>query len=150
MQIRDLFEQTPAPIQSTDTNTADVGKLTATVSSLQKQVADLQKAALQQTTAQQQQTQPKPGEASQQQQPKGTVGAGQGNGTTAQKGAPVGTTPDANMLDMIKKLAGVGQQQQAKPAAPQQAPQAPGVNQTPQMTALKIKQDLAKSQGKST
>ena len=150
MQIRDLFEQTPAPIQPTDTNTADVGKLTATVSSLQKQVADLQKAALQQTTDQQQQAQPKPGEASQQQQPKGTVGAGQGNGTTAQKGAPVGTTPDATMLDMIKKLAGVGQQQQAKPAAPQQAPQAPGVNQTPQMTALKIKQDLAKSQGKST
>lgn len=149
MQIRDLFEQTPAPIQPTDTNTADVGKLTATVSSLQKQVTDLQKAALQQTTAQQQQ-QNKPGEASQQQQPKGTVGAGQGNGTTAQKGAPVGTTPDATMLDMIKKLAGVGQQQQAKPAATQQAPQAPGVNQTPQMTALKIKQDLAKSQGKST
>ena len=149
MQIRDLFEQTPAPIQSTDTNTADVGKLTATVSSLQKQVADLQKAALQQTTAQQQQ-QNKPGEASQQQQPKGTIGAGQGNGTTAQKGAPIGTTPDTNMLDMIKKLAGVGQQQQAKPAATQQAPQAPGVNQTPQITALKIKQDLAKSQGKST
>ena len=142
MQIRDLFEQTPAPIQPTDTNTADVGKLTATVSSLQKQVADLQKAALQQTTAQQQQRQQKPGEAGQAQQATGTQGT-----TTAPAQKPA---PEAGMLDMIKKLAGVGQQQQAKPAAPQQQQQAPGVNQTPQMTALKIKQDLAKTQGKST
>ena len=148
MQIKDLFEQTPAPVQPTNTNTADVGKLTATVSSLQKQVADLQKAALQQTTAQQQ---TKPGEAGQQQQTKPPVGSSsQAAGATAQKGEPMGANPPGgSMLDMIKKLAGLSQQK--APAAPTaQQPQAPGVNQTPQMTALKIKQDLAKTQGKST
>ena len=154
MQIKDLFVSealTVPPGQDSaqpGQEPQEVGKLTATVSALQKQVADLQKAALQQSAAQQQ---AKPGEASQQQQPTGTVGTGQSNGTVAQKGAPMGTTADGSMLDMIKKLAGVGQPPVKTAAQPMgQKPQAPGVNQTPQMTNLKIKQDLAKSQGKST
>jgi hypothetical protein len=146
MQIKDLFEQTPAPIQPSSTDTADVGKLTATVSSLQKQVSDLQKAALQQTSqSQQAQQQTKPGEAGQAQQITGTQGT---TTAPAQKPAQAG-----GMLDMIKKLAGIQPQQkpgQPMGQAPTQQTQAPGVNQTPQMTALKIKQDLARTQGKST
>lgn len=156
MQIKDLFVsealttlpgQNPAQSGQPD---QEVGKLTATVSDLQKQIADLQKAALQQAPAQQ--GQPKPGEAGQQQQPKAPVGAGQGNGqlapTAGQAPAQAG-----GMLDMIKKLAGIQPQQkpgQPMGQAPTQQTQAPGVNQTPQMTALKIKQDLARTQGKST
>lgn len=147
MQIKDLFEQTPAPVNP-DTSlgkSEEIGKLTATVSSLQKQIADLQKSALQQSSAQQAS---KPGEAGQQQQATGSIGSGAGNSTVAQKTA---TGQDAGMLDMVKKLAGLDKTatQPVSTAAPQTQP-APGVNQPPQITDLKIKQDLAKTQGKST
>lgn len=135
--------QPSTPVAPVDPKTQDIGKLTATISSLQKQVQDLQKAAVQQSTVTQAQT--KPGEAGQQQQSVGTAGS------TTQKVAPAGQGGD--VLDAIKKLAGVD-----KPGAPttpkvppeKQIGQAPGVNQPPQVTNLKIKQQLAKSQGAGT
>ena len=149
---------TPGVVPTQNNNGQDVNKLTATVSSLQKQIQDLQKAALQQTaqtkigspTSIQQAAQPILGaipQSSAQQllnQPqltKGTVGsaAQQQSPATAQGQAktPVGQ-PN-------------GQPMGQKPVVPQQpnpvAKQTPGVNQSPQITNLNIKQALTKNQG---
>ena len=64
-----------APGQTPGKEGQDVGKLTASISALQKQVADLQKAALQQTSqaVAKPAATPAPGEAGQAQAPKGTV-----------------------------------------------------------------------------
>lgn len=135
------------PAAPVDPKSQDIGKLTASISSLQKQVQDLQKAAVQQSTVTQAQSQPQPGSAGQQQQAVGTTGS-----TTA---PAAGQKPDqdAGMLDAIKKLAGVDKsasQTSTKVPAEKQMGQAPGVNQPPQVTNLKIKQQLAKSQGAGT
>lgn len=135
-----------APGQEPGQEGKDIGKLTASVSALQKQVQDLQKAALQQAATQQ--AAPNPGEAGQAQQTKGPVGASQAGGTTDQK--PAGAGQDAGMLDAIKKLAGLEKPDQPQKPAPKQMGMAQGVNQPPQITNLKIKQQLSKSQGSGT
>ena len=158
-----LKEESPTPgvVPTQSNNGQDSNKLTATVSSLQKQVQDLQKAALQQsaqpkngvTTSIQQaaqsvksaipqiSAQQPPNQPNQPQLTKGTVGS------SAQQQSP------ATAQGQAKTPLGQpnGQLMGQKPVVPQQpnpvAKQAPGVNQPPQITNLKIKQDLTKNQG---
>ena len=133
-----------APGQTPGKEGQDIGKLTATIADLQKQVGELQKAALQQAE------QPKPAEPAQpavnistpQAQPKtaqGTVGSStqpQQTTATAKPGTPMGQEPAAG--------------QATKPAVnpPKKTP--PAVSQPSQMTTMKIKQQLAKSQAGGT
>lgn len=113
----------------------DIAKLTATIQSLQKQVTDLQKASLQQST----ELKKKPGEGGQTQAPKGTTGTGTQPGQ-AQAG-------QANpMMDMLKKMLGT---QQGGTAQTQPAQKAP-MGQSSQVTDMKIRQQLAKTQGQGT
>jgi hypothetical protein len=142
MKIFDIIaeaDRSVQPGQQTTTQeggqTQDVNKLAAGISTLQKQIQDLQKAALQQqqTSAQpaQQTPQPKPGEAGQPQASKGTIGSA----TPSQVGQPMGQQP-------------AQQTQTTQPVKPQI--QAPGVNQPPQVTNLKIRQQLAKNVGQGS
>ena len=111
-----------------------IQQLTAATAALKKQVLDLQKAALAQgsaqTTPQAAPAAPAPGEASQQQVPKGTVGTGTGNGTIDQQQQPA--KPGQPMGQPgVPGQAGVAtatnQAQQPAPAAPAQKPMPPGV-----------------------
>jgi hypothetical protein len=140
---------TAAPGETPGQEGQDIGKLTATVTALQKQVQDLQKAALQTTAAQQQQA--KPGQAGQQQQAQGTVGSSTGNQTPLgnPQAKPMGQQPAQQAQQSPQ---GQQPQQGQQPAAQQPAktppqPIAPGVNQPPQITNMKIKQDLSQKQG---
>ena len=133
-----------APGQTPGKEGQDIGKLTATIADLQKQVGELQKAALQQAE------QPKPAEPSQptanvstlQSQPKtmqGTVGSStqsQQPSTAIKQGAPMGQEP------------AVGQAQIKPDVQPQKTP--PAVSQPSQLTTMKIKQQMAKSQAGGT
>lgn len=166
MRIRELvLEDVPfvpgqtAPQQSTSAGQApgqtpgkegqDVGKLTASISALQKQVADLQKAALQQATAQEAPAKnaPPPGEAGQAQAPKGTVApaaqqqqqqpvAGQKPPLGQPQGVPMGQPPAV--------------QPATAPAKPAPQQPAPGVSQPPSITNMKIKQAVAQNQSGGT
>ena len=121
----------------------DIGKLTATIADLQKQVGDLQKAALQQSEeppaapepAVAAPTQPAPKVA------QGTVGTTtqpqvQQPATQVKPGTPMGQQPPA------------GQAPIAPATAQQKAP--PSVSQPSNITNMKIKQQLAKSQAGGT
>lgn len=147
MKIRELvledvpFQPAPtttgsAPGQTPGKEGQDIGKLTATIADMEKKIANLQQAALQKSAVLDKTQQPVPGQA---QQPKGTVGTGVGSSTLQQQapgqkpvvGQPMGATP-ATGAPVIKPV--------------QKPVQAPGVTQPPQITDLKIKQDLARSQ----
>jgi len=119
----------------------DIGKLTATITDLQKQVGELQKAALQQ--AEQPSAAPEPAVAA----PavttptttQGTVGTTtqpQTPATQAKPGTPMGQQPPA------------GQAPIASATAQQKTP--PAVSQPSNITNMKIKQQLAKSQAGGT
>jgi hypothetical protein len=122
-----------------DNGDPNIAKLTAGISDIQKQIKDLQKAALQQQQAGQAQPvtppQPKPGEAGQAQAAKGTVGAGSTT-TQPQVGQPMGQPP-------------VQQTQQPATTPPTAQIQPPGVNRPPQVVNMKIKQQLAKNAGQT-
>lgn len=157
MRIKELvledvpFQPAPAtggvaPGQTPGKEGQDIGKLTATIADMQKKIANLQQAALQKSATLNQPQQPVPGEASQVQQPKGTVGTGTGNGTLQQQSQQA-QQPVAGQKPAVGQPMG----QQPAPGAPtikpvQKPVQAPGVTQPPQITDLKIKQDLARSQ----
>jgi hypothetical protein len=121
----------------------DVGKLTATIADLQKQVGELQKAALQQ--AEEPPAAPEPAVA----QPaatapttaQGTVGTTtqpqtQQPATQAKPGTPMGQQPPA------------GQAQIPPEKVQQKTP--PSVSQPSTITNMKIKQQLAQSQAGGT
>lgn len=132
----------------------DVGKLTASISALQKQVADLQKAALQQSTQQAPEkpaAPPPPGEAGQQQTPKGTVAPA---AQAPQQQAQQQQQPAAGQKPPLGQPQGVPMGQppagQPAPAKPAPATPAPGVSQPPAITAMKIKQAVAQNQAGGT
>jgi hypothetical protein len=153
MRIKEVLKEAdlaPAtgvvPGQAPGQEGQDIGKLTASISALQKQIQDLQKASLQQsastdpsTQVQNSQAQPKPGEAGQSQAAQGTVAPGQQTQAPAQPGrpAPAGGLGQPNGVPM-------GQPPAANPVVKPAA----GVNQPPQITNMKIKQQLAQNQGK--
>lgn len=149
--VKEAITPTPstgvAPGQIPGDEGQDVGKLTATVTSLQKQIQDLQKAALQQSSMNQPKSAqipppaPKPGEGGQAQTMKGTIGAGQQTPTIAQGQAktPLGQ-PNGQPMGQAPVI-------QQAPNQPQTPKQAPGVTQPPQITDLKIKQALSRNQG---
>jgi hypothetical protein len=121
----------------------DIGKLTATIADLQKQVGDLQKAALQQ--AEEPPAAPEPAVAAPSQStPKvaqGTVGTTtqpqtQQPATQVKPGTPMGQQPP------------VGQAPIAPEKVQQKTP--PSVSQPSTITNMKIKQQLAKSQAGGT
>ena len=139
MRIREVIREaaltTPpgqAPGQTPGKEGQDIGKLTATIDSLQKQIADLQKAALQQADAQ---TQGAPGEAGQAQQQQQQQVVAQTPGK--QQAQPIGQEPVPGTPTI-------------KPAQKTVTKAPPGVSQPPQITNLKIKQSLAKTQGGGT
>jgi hypothetical protein len=131
-----------APRQTPGKEGQDVGKLTASISALQKQVADLQKAALQQSTQQASEkpaAQPAPGEAGQQQAPKGTIAP------AAQQAPQQQQQPVAGQKPPLGQPQGVPMgQPAATPATP--AKPAPGVSQPSSITNMKIKQAVAQNQ----
>ena len=165
MKIRELvLEDVPfvpgqtAPQQSTSAGQApgqtpgkegqDVGKLTASISALQKQVAELQKAALQQTSQAvdtKPAATPAPGEAGQAQAPKGTVAPA----AQAQQQQPPQQAPGQKPPLGQPKGVPMGQEPaKTSPASPvaANATPAPGVSQPPAITNMKIKQSMLQNQ----
>lgn len=144
--LKELATAPTAPPGSTPGEEGqDIGKLTATITDLQKQVGDLQKAALQQ--AEQPPAAPQPAVATPAQSaPKvaqGTVGTtAQAQpqtpvpATQAKPGTPMGQQPP------------VGQAQIPPEKIQQKTP--PSVSQPSTITNMKIKQQLAKSQAGGT
>lgn len=144
MRIRDLILEVGTAGSTVEPATSDqqgepkdVNKLTAMVTSLQKQIQDLQKSALQ-TSA----------------QLKTPSSVGGSNTQQTQTSAPntiksVGTTPaGAAPAQTPQQASGTTAMQPApKPTLPTQVP---GVNQPAQITSMKIKQQLAQNQGKGT
>lgn len=124
----------------------DIGKLTATITDLQKQVGELQKAALQQ--AQQSAPAATPAPSPVDATPKvaqGTVGSSaqpqvQQPATQVKPGTPMGQQPPAGQA-VIKPAVAI-------PQVPPKTP--PAVSQPSQITNMKIKQQLAKSQAGGT
>lgn len=136
---------TPQTITSQPSGTQDTGKLTAMISGLQKQIQDLQKSALQTSAA----TTAPAGAVAQQGSPASAINPPQ------PAGQPAGQVPTAQVLGqpaatqngVVGKPAG-GVQGMTAPTGPaNNANNAPGVNQSPQVTNMKIKQQLAQNQG---
>lgn len=119
-------------------------QLMASIQGLQKQIRELQKSSLQQSsqapTTQQGAPQPKPGEADQGQAAIGTVKPGQPapNATQQPNGQqPNGQQPVQQKFNQPQKF---GQPAKANIVAPV-------VGQPPAITQMKIKQQLAQTQG---
>jgi hypothetical protein len=120
----------------------DIGKLTATIADLQKQVGDLQKAALQQ--AEQPAVAPEPA----------TTQSAQATPKIAQGTVGTTTQPTQQPATQAKPGTPMGQQAPAgqAPVAPAttQPKTPPAVSQPANITNMKIKQQLAKSQAGGT
>jgi hypothetical protein len=160
MRIKDLIlENTPiapagqAPGQTSGEEGQDIGKLTASISSLQKQIADLQKAALQQTSQAvvKPAATPAPGEAGQAQAPKGTIAPAvqsQQPAQQTQQQAP-GQKPPLGQPNGVPMGQEPAKTSQASPVAAGATP-APGVSQSPSITNMKIKQSMLQNQSGGT
>lgn len=140
--LKELATAPTAPPGSTPGEEGqDIGKLTATITDLQKQVGELQKAALQQ--AEQPAVSPEPATAQPAQAAptvaQGTVGTTtqlQQPATQVKPGTPMGQQPPAGQAPITPATA-----QQKTP---------PSVSQPSNITNMKIKQQLAKSQAGGT
>ena len=148
------------PVDPNAPDDQKVQQLSASISGLQKQIQTLQKAALQSAPAAAPgavapgaaQPAPPPGQNSQQQVPKGTVGTGTGNSTLQQQqqaakpGTPMGQPGVAGAATDANKPAPGQPAAPGTPPAPGQPPAPPGVTQSPQMIKLNLQKQLAKTQ----
>lgn len=138
--VREQAPTTPpgtVPGNSQSAEPQDVGKLTATINDLQKQVGELQKAALQQ--AETPVSTPTPVSTAPT-TTQGTVGTTvqpqtQQPATQVKSGTPMGQQPPAGQAEI-------------KPTTPVKTP--PAVSQPSQITNMKIKQQMAQNQSGGT
>lgn len=148
MRSREFVREQFAPGQTPGAEGQDIGKLTATITDLQKQVSELQKAALQQSEPPPITPAPTSTPASDDATPKipqGTVGTTtqsqiQQPATQVKPGTPMGQQPPAGQA-VIKPVTG-------QSAIPVKTP--PSVSQPSQITNMKIKQQLATNQAGGT
>jgi hypothetical protein len=140
MRFREFFKENiptaTAPGSAPGKEAQDIGKLTATIQSLQKQVTDLQKASLQKSAELKKNPEP----AGQAQTAKGTTGSSTapGQAQPASQANP--------MMDMLKKMLGTQQGGATQTPSAQKTP----MGQSSQVTDMKIQQQLAKTQGQGT
>lgn len=142
--VKEAFAPTTPPGSVPGEEGQDIGKLTATIDDLQKQVGELQKAALQQAEQPDVKQPPvatpeAPSNTAVPKTAQGTVGTGtqpqvpaQVPATQTKPGTPMGQQPPA------------GQAQIAPATAQQKKP--PAVSEPSNITNMKIKQQLVKSQ----
>ena len=138
----------PQTIGSQPSGTQDPGKLTAMISGLQKQVQDLQKSALQTSAATTSATaSPTTGPAASTINPPVPAGGGTQPPQTMGGTGQDAMTQNGVMGKPVGAVQGLTGQNAPTPAPVNTVP---GVNQSPQVTNMKIKQQLAQNQGRGT